>query len=101
MSGLGGRIGLSPGGPGRGGRFCRGVLGHGRLPGSGPPDDPGLVPIGGPGSRSVRTLDRSASAMTIRKTLPAADEDGAGLAGGRQGTGRAAPVLCQVLVTNP
>jgi len=42
-----------PGGLDRGGgRLCRGVPGHGRLPGSGPLDDPGLVPVSGPGSRS-------------------------------------------------
>jgi hypothetical protein len=36
----------------RGSRLRRGVPGHGRLPGSGPLDDPGLVPICCPGSRS-------------------------------------------------
>ena len=33
----------------RGSRLRRGVPGHGRLPGSGPLDDPGLVPISCPG----------------------------------------------------
>ncbi len=48
----GSRVLLRPGGLGRGGRLRRGVPGHGRLPGSGPLDDPGLVPISGPESRS-------------------------------------------------
>jgi hypothetical protein len=52
MDAPGSRIGLRPGGQGRGGRLRRGVPGHGRLPDSGPLDDPGLVPISGPGSRS-------------------------------------------------
>jgi hypothetical protein len=49
MGAPGSRIGLRPGGLGRGGRLRRGVPGHGRLPGSGPLDDPGLVPISCPG----------------------------------------------------
>ena len=49
MDAPGSRILLRPGGLGRGGRLRRGVLGHGRLPGSGPLDDPGLVPISDPG----------------------------------------------------
>ena len=49
MDAPGGRILLRPGGLGRGGRFRRGGPGHGRLPGSGSLDDPGLVPISGPG----------------------------------------------------
>jgi hypothetical protein len=52
MDAPGSRIGLCPGGQGRGGRLRGGVPGHGRLPDSGPLDDPGLVPISGPGSRS-------------------------------------------------
>ena len=50
MDAPGSRILLRPGGLGRGGRLCRGVPGHGRLLGSGPLDDLGLVPISGPGS---------------------------------------------------
>src|SRR5690349_1972575 len=46
------RILPRPGGRGRGGRLRHGVPGHGRLPGSGRLDDPGLVPISGPESRS-------------------------------------------------
>jgi hypothetical protein len=49
MDAPGGRILLRPGGLGRSGRFRRGGPGHGRLPGSGSLDDPGLVPISGPG----------------------------------------------------
>ena len=53
MDAQGDRILLRPGGLGRGGRFRRGGPGHGRLPGSGSLDDPGLVPglvpISGPG----------------------------------------------------
>jgi hypothetical protein len=49
MNAPGSRIGLRPGGPGRGGRLRRGVPGHGRLPGSSPLDDPGLMPVSGPG----------------------------------------------------
>ena len=44
----GSRILLRPGGRGRGGRLRHGVPGHGRLTGSGPLGDPGLVPISGP-----------------------------------------------------
>jgi hypothetical protein len=52
MDASGSRILLRPGGLGRGGRLRRGVPGHGPLPGSGPLDDPGLVLISGPASRS-------------------------------------------------
>ncbi len=52
MDAPGSRILLRPGGLGRGGRLRHGVPGHGRLPGSGPLDDLGLVPISGPESRS-------------------------------------------------
>jgi len=52
MGDPGSRILLRPSGLGRGGRLHRSVPGHGRLPGSGPLDDPGLVPISDPGSRS-------------------------------------------------
>jgi hypothetical protein len=45
----GSRIPRRPGGLDRGGRLRRGVPGHVRLPGSGPLDDPGLVPILRPG----------------------------------------------------
>jgi hypothetical protein len=51
MGDPGGRIGLRPGGLGCGSRFRRGIPGHGRLPSSGPLDDPGLVSICGPGSQ--------------------------------------------------
>jgi hypothetical protein len=54
MGDPGSRIGLCPAVLGRGGRLRHGVPGHGRLPGSGPLDGPGLVPVRGPraGSRT-------------------------------------------------
>src|SRR6266487_388568 len=63
MDAPGSRILLRPGGLGRGGRLRHGVPGHGRLPGSGPLDDPGLVPISGPESRS-RTPAASGSSWS-------------------------------------
>jgi hypothetical protein len=51
---------LRRGGLGRGGRLCRGVLGHRRLPGAGHAGDPGLAPVSGPdpGPARLRHLDR-------------------------------------------
>ena len=49
MTAPGSRIGLRLTGRGRGGLLRRDVPGHGHLPGSSPLDDPGLMPVCGPG----------------------------------------------------
>ena len=48
MGAPGSRILLSPGGLSRSGCLCA-VFRHGRLPKPGPLDDPGLMPVSGPG----------------------------------------------------
>jgi hypothetical protein len=48
MGAPGSRILLSPGGLSRG-CWLRAVFRHGRLPKPGPLDDPGLMPVSGPG----------------------------------------------------
>lgn len=56
----GSRLLLRRGGLGRSGGLCRGVLGHGRLPGAGHADNPGPAPVSGPdpGPGRLRHLDR-------------------------------------------
>ena len=66
----GSRIPPRPGGLGRGGQLRR-VPRHARLPGSGPLDDPGLVPSSSPGSRS-RTSAASGSSRPGSRHSPIA-----------------------------